>query len=1501
MSIIDDYISADSAVNDKNAVGATQKVDEAKAGVEVGPPAQTGYGDRLDQTRPTDKAVLSDVSKQSLKNAMGPKVKLNPLEQAVGEISAGATEAGKTPEQLLTQAHTVDSAVKQQPLQYGSGIATTAENTVVDYSLSAGFNAQIKAEQAVAKRSDELLFGDLAASAFRLNSITQALYDRTIAPDFEADPTYDYMARRDEVEKGMTEEDRQYMRESVSPADEQYRLSVIQKRQQDLSDLGSQGSAVAIAAGLTGGLVDPAGWVIGLGVGKGAQLLGVGSQAAFEAGNVARGIGYAAAEGAAANVLTEAALDASGGHVTHSDYLYSAGFGAVFGQLGLIQGLKSAGNAGLEGAARQVAGEIDNTLMDGHVQYRDAYQRAAAAADAGATEVPPIETVPVADVPVFTRELRRRTGEGEYASRTPETTVKTELSRIAQDAENPMRAEIAKRWLDQIGDDIPVHKNAKLERSYFSNGDYYIGMRAAADDNVMMHEIAHSMTADRLRYGRANPESTMGKLAAEIDALHTTASDIGNNMPFRNKATKYYLSNADEFIAGLFSGPGAREFHQFLQGINVTPTQTLFGRLVQIVRKSLGIKEDQHNAFTKAFDLVDELNNQPLIIKQKVVGARGGNPREIQVQLHNDALVAGQQMQTNGLDNLHNDLVEAQARLPEPTPADIKRELDQIQRDRFSRAMSIVHAAVNPIDRFLPVAGPELGDNGLPVVTNAMPPELQAEIGARWGITEDTVEDATTRNLLIQQAAAADRWNVENPIDFNRVNSILLKAPWLASTGLQMAKSTNPLARMIAGVLLENTTGAVGRRRTAAIDKVMLQRQYDDYLGQAEQHYTAWRNRNGGGVVNDLLRTKHRETFNRLVAVETENQRLGVSSSEADPDVLGAVKALTAGYDRMRTDLQTRNVIGAARLGDSSYGYSPRRFSKGWLLGATPEERIAVSRAIRDQLAEVWGDPEFAARIAARYMDRASQEAAGGVEVPANLYQGEALAIIDDLLRADKTIDPEQIDRLMGRFSRGGASFTKTRLDLDLNDTVSLPNGQEFRLGDAFVSDFSKLYQQYSRRASGEAALSMYGIYGELGMKLLRRGMEFGPNGVRADKHVLEAFDQVHAEFFGRGPNGSKALGNLRMLAASSRLGGMGFQQFAETANGVSALGLASASRVVADLPRLIQDVRLGRPGPVLESIELIGGPIGQDHKVVFPYQELNDHMVYGANDLTTFDRLVRGGSQLVPWASGFHYLHAAQVRGMTEQIVMKSMRYINGGMEDAALDSMGITASLRARIRADLPNIAEFDSAGTLTKLDLTATRDPAATKEYVDALHRGASQIIQNTFIGETGKWAHNDLLRLLAQFRTFGITSMEKQWTRQRNDFGTIKAFGLLAGMMAFALPIHLARLSVNAALREDSADYLEKQTQPMMLARNLLNYPSITGLAPDIFDSGAIVLGLDVSGGRSGSQSSALDAVPALGYINSFVSAVKDRDPRELIRSLPGQNLPFLVPLVNLTDN
>lgn len=1097
----------------------------------------------------------------------------------------------------------------------------SGDSDIVDVAAQLG-----KTEQRQVKQEDKAKttsFSNQVGAGFSEFTALPNLLRMIERPSTPADPNFDYMAVRDVAEAGRLEEDRQFLREAESEADLNQRITELDEKAARLATIGAHGTTLAVASSLTGGFVDPVGWAAGLGVGKVAQLAGVGARVAMAEGQLGRAVAYGAAEGVVGNVLTEAALDAAGGHVTYSDYITSAAFGAVFGQLALV-------------GAR--------------------------------------------------------------------------------------------------------------------------GKRA---------------------------EPVEGQPAHDLDGMPNTPKEAGEDLQAR----------AAEQNMDLYAQAQGRA------GADATPDQ-------------------------------------------------------------------------------------------------IKAEVDNIMREQADNVHRVAFAAVPEQDRFMPEFDLAVREDGtVPMIDEVMQPAAaRVAVSDRWGITAQTVEDGTERKMLGELAARAEGWAAANPVDPERINSILARVPWLASSGLQLARSENPVARMIAGVLLESTTGASGRRRTAAINKTMRERVYMEDLVGYETAYKQWRKQEGGSAYRDVLGSDHRSRFDRLVAAERENRRLEVPS-DSPASVRAASDHLDAGYGRMREDQQRVGTIGAERLGKNSVGYVHRTLSAKWVMQANNAEITALSNKLAEQLKVGWDDAQFARQIATRYVERARTTAYGGTAVPANLASPEAASVLRDVLRSMSVADSD-IERAMGRFSRGGASHTKGRLDLDLSENIDLPDGTSFSMMNAFETDQASLYMQYARRVSGDVALTQYGIMGDQGLKVIRKALEYGPDGKRATADEMHAFDQIAAEFYGRPleGTGNKHLGNLRMLTAASRLGGMAFTQFAEMANSVALLGVSGALKNVAAMPGLVADVAKGRPSKLLESIELIGGPLGQDHRVVFPFQEPNDIKVYGRDSLNAFDRMVRAGSNAMPWLSGWHMVHAAQVRGISEQIVHKSMRYINGGAESEALTSMGMSADLAARLKKDLPNIATFDKDGALTSLDLTRATDHAAAAEFVQAVHRGGKQIIQGTYIGETGKWAHSDLLRMMVQFRSFSLTSMEKQWTRQRADSGTAKAFGLLMGQMAFALPIHLSRVAINSSGREDKEAYLETQLHPAMLARAVLNYTSISGLSGDVLDAGSSLAGFEATGVRSG-NSSALGNIPALGYIESGAKAVKQRDAREAIRMLPGGNLPFLTPVVN----
>ena len=736
------------------------------------------------------------------------------------------------------------------------------------------------------------------------------------------------------------------------------------------------------------------------------------------------------------------------------------------------------------------------------------------------------------------------------------------------------------------------------------------------------------------------------------------------------------------------------------------------------------------------------------------------------------------------------------------------------------------------------------------------------------------------------------------------------------STANTMLRSKNPVVRMVAAELLESPGGAAGRRTSASISKYMNEKAYlGNTLNEVQSHYTQWRNSQGVDIRDDFFGGKMWTQFNRMVAEEIEGRGKGRTPPASPPAVVAAADSLEAAYARMRDSQVQARTVGWASLPDTSRGYMPHKMSPEKIRNMTEAQAEALHSALRDQFMSIEGfDPTFAQNLASKYLDRVRRSALGGFEAPAGIHQTGAADIVEDALKT-MGLNRDEVVAMMKKYMAGGAGHTKRRLQLDLNQTHTNADGSTFRLLDLFETDQFRLLRAQAQRVSGEVALARHGIMGKSGLNLLRRAMEFGGDGAKADAKELEAFDQIAAEFLGS-PYGtqSKLVDRVMQVNSLSRLGGMGFTQFAEAINGIFHVGVSRTFEAVSGMPRLRKEIKALARGekvdnPIIGSLEQFGGAeFGTaSYKTVFPFDNQSlEYQTYGRETLTAADRLLRGGSHLQGKLSLWRSIHSAQQRGMAEQIVRKAAQYLKDGGNDAALRDMGIGVDLLVLLRADLNNLAEFDG-GRLTNFDITKASDVRAAEEFTQAIHRGVSQIIQGTFIGETGKWSHDGMMRLLTQFRTFSLTSVEKQWARQRGNVGTAKALGMLLGSMSIAAPIYMARTYVSSIGRPDQEAYLEKQLAPDLIARATLNYVAMSGLAGDFLDATTAVAGLKTTGGRSGASSQFVGNVvaPATGLVDDVWKGLQNTkegtDPHELLKSLPFSRLPWMIPALNALDS
>ena len=375
----------------------------------------------------------------------------------------------------------------------------------------------------------------------------------------------------------------------------------------------------------------------------------------------------------------------------------------------------------------------------------------------------------------------------------------------------------------------------------------------------------------------------------------------------------------------------------------------------------------------------------------------------------------------------------------------------------------------------------------------------------------------------------------------------------------------------------------------------------------------------------------------------------------------------------------------------------------------------------------------------------------------------------------------------------------------------------------------------------------------------------------------------------------------------------MGFTQSSEYINGIWHVGVTNTLAAIGGIPRLRAEILALSRGekvdnPILGSFEKGRAEFGTDpYKIVFPFDNGTlEYQNYGKDSLTFADRALRGATHLQGKLSFWRAVHSAQQRGFAEQIVHRAAQYLRDGKDSIALSDMGIDPVLAGKLRQDLGTAFVFDG-DKLVSVDVTKIRDTKAAEEFVQSVHRGVSQIIQGTFIGETNKWVHDGLMRFVTQFRNFSITSVEKQWARQSGNRGIPAAAGIMIGSMSLAAPIYIARTVLASMGRKDQEEYLDKQLTVAQIARASMNYVALTGLAGDFLDLTTAVTGIGkVTGGRSAASSEFVGnaVAPAIGLVNDVWNGLQNNkegtDPHELIKALPFSRLPWLLPLLNATN-
>lgn len=788
------------------------------------------------------------------------------------------------------------------------------------------------------------------------------------------------------------------------------------------------------------------------------------------------------------------------------------------------------------------------------------------------------------------------------------------------------------------------------------------------------------------------------------------------------------------------------------------------------------------------------------------------------------------------------------------------------------------------------------------------------------------IGDASTRIQVAEVLGRAERFAHDFQIDTNKLRTILQKGD-MEATSTTLMSSASPVARMVSIALLENPEGAAGRHTTAALTRRGL---FETYIGSRPRQYEAalrlWRADvlKQGAIKDFLSGWKAREKFDYQVKLYREQRYMGRNVPDAHEAVVQVSHLIDQGYNRMASDQRMVGTVGSNRLPDEYVeGYENRSWLGNLIRNATRDRRESIRLALRDQfggLGEMYGD-KFLNDFSIKYLERIEEKAAGQHRAPTNLFSDDKADTLRDTLRA-LSMNEEDIAKVMGRYSRGGAKHTKGRIDLDVTKEYTDGEGS-FRLMDYLDNRVMDNYRKYASRVAGDVALAKHGIMGDAGIAVLRKAMSV----TGATDKELRAFDQVMSEFLGRvvGTGDPTILANARLLTSSVQLGGMGVNQLIEYTNGLPAVGAAGVAEAIRIAPRMRSEIfRLIRGestgNEILSGFEFISGRgfglAGYDLHM-FSGLDTQAHLS-GAERIGLFTAIVQrmvNANRVLSWQRA---ILAAQQRGFAEVLIAKGVKFLRDGAEaDVALKDMGIDDALLARLRRTQDQVVRWGSDGKLEAVDprnVTELHDRQAWLAFYEAIQRGTNQILQDEFIGETGKWAHNGWLKLLFQHRRFPLVAQQKQLGRYVGLYGAWGTAGIIASAMAVALPLQALRLYSRIALLPESErdEAIEENFSPLAMGKSTLNYISSVGLLNDVLDVGTGVAGgwyeaatgddapdwmVKMAGGRLGNRKEQIggNLAPAIGLMNSAGKAVSG-DVRAISDVLPGGRLPYIIPLL-----
>jgi hypothetical protein len=594
------------------------------------------------------------------------------------------------------------------------------------------------------------------------------------------------------------------------------------------------------------------------------------------------------------------------------------------------------------------------------------------------------------------------------------------------------------------------------------------------------------------------------------------------------------------------------------------------------------------------------------------------------------------------------------------------------------------------------------------------------------------------------------------------------------------AKIRSTLGRLV-GNSIGNEDGSAVAVGASEVQARLSESMAAKFYSSATPAYTEWADRNGHGLFARQTR-KVRDEF-----MDEVGRTVRGEIADSDPAVAKLAAKASELFKEFLTEARAAGVKGFENV-EENPNYLPRAFNF-YRLGMIEDEvgteglgaliRGAI-KAANDDMGE-----ELVATLAGAYVKKLKGLRVGSdAHLLAGVRWDDVGFLRQFLTDAGHTAD--EVESVVGKFAllnesrarqqEGSLRYAKRRMNLDESFEMELPavvNGvkqvKRVRVSDILENNVESLFQRYARSVSGHVGLAKVGIKSRADFDAMIREAENELAGDLDDLKRVKEFAEVAYKLVTGHPVAevhalSRIGRTIRDWNFTTTMNQAGFAQIPDLASmlskGYLRYTLSNLSYAVKAMRRKdgTLDDEFAR-----EMEEWLGVGTDYHNNAVFAsYDYAETDFDKGVSKIGHTARVLGRGTQAL---SGMAFITSMTQRLAAKAIVMRLTKEVTegGALNARRVADLGLDREMAARISQQIKahsTLLDNEAEGHTKIVNWHGWDDIEARDAMLNAVFREARRLVQEEDLGDTAKWMHGNLGKMLAQFRRFALVAYTKQ---------------------------------------------------------------------------------------------------------------------------------------------